>query len=189
MKTTRAGLARDPLTAGKVFISWCQLPGEKAEDFANDLKKIFKDAYPDEELTSVIQLQRFLTGLVALVSRQMLLHGQPTTFEQAVKDAKAIEYALNFETESTAPVAKEVNAISLPHPLENAKLATQLQQALESMTKRRRLWKLNYKIKIILSPLVIQREVAEGVTNLYTLWMTAVGNVVNLDTFNVIAHV
>ena len=133
---TRAGLARDPLTAGKIFISRCQLPGEKAEDFANDLKKIFKQAYPEEELTSGILLQRFLTGLVAPVSRQMLLRGQPTTFEQAVKDAKAIEYALNFETKSTDPVAKEVNAISQPQPLENAKLATQLQQALESMTKR-----------------------------------------------------
>ena len=31
---------------------------------------------------------------------------------------------------------KEVNAICQPHPLEDAKLATQLQQALESMTKR-----------------------------------------------------
>ena len=77
----RAGLARDPLTAGKIFISRCQLPGEKAEDFENDLKKIFKQAYPEEELTSGILLQRFLTGLVASVSRQMLLRGQPTSFE------------------------------------------------------------------------------------------------------------
>ena len=91
--TMRARLTRGPLTARRMFISRCQLPGKKAEDFVNDLKKIFKQAYPEEELTSGILLQRFMTGLVAPVSRQMLLRGQPITFEQAVKDAKAIEYA------------------------------------------------------------------------------------------------
>ena len=132
----KAGLAQDPLTAGKLFISHCQRPGEKAEDFAEQLKKLFKQAYPDEELTSGILLQRFLTGLTAAVSRQMLLRGQPTTFEQAVDSAKEVEYAFNFESKSAEQATKDINAISKPHILEDQKLAVQLQDTLEQMTKR-----------------------------------------------------
>ena len=53
---TRAGLIEDPLTAGKIFISHCQHTNEKAEDFANDLRKLFKQIYPDEDVTSGILL-------------------------------------------------------------------------------------------------------------------------------------
>lgn len=99
---------------------------------------LFKQAYPDEELTSGILLQRFLTGLASPLSQQILLHGQPTSFELAVKSAKEIEYVLNFGTKSAEPAAKEVNEISKPHPhpMEDPKLAIQLQQALDQMTKR-----------------------------------------------------
>ena len=83
----KAGLAQDPLTAGKLFISRSQHPGEKAADFAIHLK-LFKQAYPDEELTSGILLQRFLTGLASPISQQILLHGQPTSFNQAVESTR-----------------------------------------------------------------------------------------------------
>ena len=131
-----AGLAQDPLTAGKLFISRSQHPGEKAADFAIHLKKLYKQAYPGEELTSGILLQRFLTGLASPISQQILLRGQPTSFDQAVESAKEVEYALNFETKSAESAPKEINVIGKPHPMEDPKLAIQLQQALDQMTKR-----------------------------------------------------
>jgi hypothetical protein len=60
-----AGLAQDP---GKSFTSHSQRPGEKATDFAIH-EKLFQQAYPGEELTSGILLQRFLTGLAPTVSQ------------------------------------------------------------------------------------------------------------------------
>ena len=51
---TEAGLIQDPLTAGKMFISRCQLPGEKIKDFAAELKKLFQRASPSEDITSGI---------------------------------------------------------------------------------------------------------------------------------------
>lgn len=132
-----AGLAQDPLTAGKLFISCSQRPGETATDFATHLKKLFKQAYPGEELTSGILLQCFLTGSASPVSQQILLRGQPTSFDQAVESTKEVEYALNFETKSTESAApKEINAIGKPYPMEDPKLASQLQHALDQMTKR-----------------------------------------------------
>ena len=79
----KAGLTQDPLTAGKLFITRCQRSGEKAVDFGDHLKKLFKQAYPDEDLASCILLQCFLTELVPHVSQQILLCGQPTTFKEA----------------------------------------------------------------------------------------------------------
>ena len=128
-------MTQDPLTAGKLFISRCQCSGEKAVDFADHLK-LFKQAYPDEDLASGILLQCFLTGLAPPVSQQMLLHGQPTTFEQAVQKTKEVEYVLNFEMKPTKPAMKDINVINKPHTKEDPKLAIQLQQALDQMTKR-----------------------------------------------------
>ena len=86
----KAGLTQDPLTAGKLFICCCQGSGEKAADFADHLKKLFKQAYPDMDLACSILLQSFLTGLVPPVSQQILLRGKPTTFEQAVQDVEEV---------------------------------------------------------------------------------------------------
>ena len=61
--TKKTGLAQDPLTAGKLFISHCRHSGEKTADFTDHLKKLFKQTYPDKDLTSGILLQCFLTGL------------------------------------------------------------------------------------------------------------------------------
>ena len=129
MKNT--GLVRDPLTAGKLFIFCCQRSGEKVADFADHLKKLFKQVYPDEKLTSGILLQHFLTRLMAPVSQQILLHGQPTTFKEAVENEKEVEYALNFETKHTEPGTKDINMINKMHPMEDQTLNIQLQQALD----------------------------------------------------------
>ena len=69
---TKVGPIQDPLTAGKMFISHCQHPGEKVKGFAAELKKLFQRAYPSEDITFGILLQHFLTGLLVLVSRNML---------------------------------------------------------------------------------------------------------------------
>ena len=130
-----AGLVQDPLTAGKLFISCCQCSGEKVADFANHLKKLFKQAYPDKKLTSGILLQHFLTELMTPVSQQIFLRGQPTTFEQAVENKKEVEYALNFETKHTEPGTKDINVINKTHPMEDQTLTIQLEQALDQMTK------------------------------------------------------
>ena len=130
---TRAGLIKDPLTAGKIFISRCQHANEKAEDFANDLRKLFKQAYPDEDVTSGILFQHLLTGLHVPESLQIQLHGQPTTFEPAIKEAMEIEYALNFETK--AEPVKVINAVSNHDPLREPNVEMQQQKTLDQMTK------------------------------------------------------
>ena len=68
-------------------------------DFAFSLKQLFKNGYPEETLTSAVLLQRFLTGLRPEIGRQVLLHQKPANFNAAVKDAMAIEYALEFGEE------------------------------------------------------------------------------------------
>ena len=42
------GIARDPLTAGQAFMGRHQGAGEAVRDYATDLKKLFKESYPDE---------------------------------------------------------------------------------------------------------------------------------------------
>ena len=37
---TKAGVTKDPVTVGKMFIPRCQCPGKKAKDFADELKKL-----------------------------------------------------------------------------------------------------------------------------------------------------
>ena len=54
-------------------MSRCQKPGERVADFATDLKKLFVESYPGEEVTSTVLLQRFVTGLLPAISRQLLL--------------------------------------------------------------------------------------------------------------------
>jgi len=91
------GIACDPLTAGQAFMNRHQSAGETVRDYAADIKKLFKESYPEEAQSSPILLQRFLTILAAPIGRQLLLKGKPTTIEQAITDATSIEYALNFE--------------------------------------------------------------------------------------------
>ena len=39
-----AGLVRDPLSAGQLFMTRHQLPDEKVNDFASELKKLFTES-------------------------------------------------------------------------------------------------------------------------------------------------
>ena len=55
----RAGLLIDPLTATKHFQARKQRQGERV----NDLKRLFKGAFPDEPVTSKILLNKFVSDL------------------------------------------------------------------------------------------------------------------------------
>ena len=129
----QAGLVRDPLTAGQSFMSRRQGPSESVSDFAADLKKLFVESYPDEQTTSAILLQRFLTGLLPNISRQLLLKGKPTSLEAAVVDARDIEFAFAFE-----PPQDEQQDINVVHnkPVPTTTEAQKLQSVLEQVTKR-----------------------------------------------------
>ena len=61
------------------------------------------------------------------VSQQILLHGQPITFKQAVENAKEVGYALNSETKHTEPETKDINLINKTHTMEDQMLTIQLQ--------------------------------------------------------------
>ena len=62
----------------------------------NFLKQLFRTGYPEEAMTSMVLLQRFLTGLCPEISHQLLLHQKPANFSAALKDTMATEYALEF---------------------------------------------------------------------------------------------
>jgi len=79
----RAGLMTDPLAAARKFSIRSQEPQERVSDFATDLKKLFRLAYPEEAKSSSVLLQRFLTGLRPEISRQILLKGRPSSLEKA----------------------------------------------------------------------------------------------------------
>ncbi len=132
----RAGLKKDSLVAAKSFVERTQHSQEKATDFAAELKKLFKQAYPEESLTSAVLLRRFVTGLRPTVGRQLLLQGKPESLEGAITAAADIEYAFGFAdtrgTDEDGRVKCEVNALRTGVDTK----VEQLQQALEIMTKR-----------------------------------------------------
>ena len=53
----RAGLKEDPLLASRNFNQQNQGLDEKVTDFASALKKLFKNAYLEEQMTSAVLLQ------------------------------------------------------------------------------------------------------------------------------------
>eukprot|EP00731_Ephydatia_muelleri_P017894 Em0010g992a len=94
----RAGISKDPLASAKVSSERRQGEHKTMTDFEGALKKLFKEAYPEETAsTSGVLRQRFLTGLRSEITKHILLRGNPTTLDQAVKDAVSIERALAFE--------------------------------------------------------------------------------------------
>ena len=126
-----AGLLRDPLTACQSFMTRRQGPSESVNDFATDLKRLFAESYPDEEIILAILLQRFLTGLLPAIARQLLLKGKPTLLERAVADALDIEFALAFE-----PVQEEQQDFNVVHHKAPATSdAQKLQSVLEQVTR------------------------------------------------------
>ena len=92
----RAGLKKDPLTAAGQFQSRKQKPGEKVNSYITDLKKLFKEAYADEPLTSSILLQKFLSDLQPAIGQQVLLKEKPTSLEAAIEVATNVEEVLEL---------------------------------------------------------------------------------------------
>ena len=93
---TQSGIAKEPLSAAKLFTDRVQGSQERVGDYGMALKKAFKEAFPDELVTSAVLLQRSLTGLRPAITQQILLQKQPCDLDEAIKAATAVEYALNF---------------------------------------------------------------------------------------------
>jgi len=129
-----AGIRCDPMTAGQAFMSCHQLPGETVRDYAMNLRKLFTESYPDEEQTSAILLQRFLTGLSPSIFRQLLLKGKPSSLTNAIADATNVEYALNFE--STHDDQHEINVVHHKQEVSRNEEPQKLQLAIDQMTKK-----------------------------------------------------
>ena len=92
----RAGVTKHPLLMCKLFSEKCQGAHQRVLEYATELTKLFKEAYPSEEATSGVLLQRFLAGLNPSISQQVLLKGQPSSLEEAVKTATEVESVLQF---------------------------------------------------------------------------------------------
>ena len=114
-------------------MSRCQASGEKVSDFAVELQKLFTESYPGEATTSPILLQRFLTGLLPAISRQLLIKGKPTSFNRAIQDAFDIEFALTFDAPQED--LQDVNLVRRKSSPTTTDSQT-LQSVLEQMTKR-----------------------------------------------------
>ena len=127
----RAGKKEDPLVASKNFNERSQSVDERVADYASSLKKLFKVAYPEEAMTSAVLLQRFLTGLLPEISRQLLLRKKPSNFVSALADATEIEYALKFHGDEDG-----IHAMSQPQRKPELPNAATLQSSLEELTKR-----------------------------------------------------
>ena len=115
-----------------------QLPSENVEDFAAALKTIFRQAYPGEATSSTVLLQRFLTGLRASISQQVLLRKKPENLTEAIAIAAEVEYALSFDG-GRKKKADDVNLLQRPsqdHEQPQANQLSRLQSSLDEMTKR-----------------------------------------------------
>ena len=130
----RTGTKEDPLLASRNFNQRNQGPDEKVHDFASALKQLFKNAYPTEAMTSTVLLQRFLTGLLPDIGRQLLLKKKPADFSAALKDAVDIEYALEFDNSGDS-----INALTRKPRITSGSESSDaitLRQSLETLTKR-----------------------------------------------------
>lgn len=87
------GLIEDSLISGKEFMVCLQVQGEIIiECFAEELLRLFSQAYLTEAPTFNILLQHFLTGILLSIGQQLLLCGKLTTLKKAIKDTSDIEY-------------------------------------------------------------------------------------------------
>ena len=128
----RAGLIQDPFSASMIFTSRNQKDDERAADFAIELTKLFKQAYPEENTTSAVLLQRFVTGLRPSIRCQLLLKKRPENMSQTVKDAEEIEQTLNLHEEKD----DFVGAVGVHKRPREEPQWTALQETLEKVTKR-----------------------------------------------------
>ena len=94
----RAGLVKDPLVSAKKFRERRQEHRESVRDFELSLRKLFAEAYLNEDVnSSSVFLSRFITGLRSDIARQVLLYGTPTKIEDTVRNAIRIEMAQGFD--------------------------------------------------------------------------------------------
>ena len=83
-------------------------------------------------MMSTILLQRFMTGLSPPICRQLLLKGQPTTLDDAIKSATDAEYALTFDS-----MQEKIEDVNMIHRKPSSQQNTQgLEALLEKITKR-----------------------------------------------------
>ena len=134
----KAGFKMDPLVVLRKFNLRNQQSNERVNNYASDLKRLFKQAYPEEETNSAVLLQRFLTGLQPLVARQMLLRKKPSNLKDAIEDAKAVEIA--FEDVEAGLSSEPINLL---HKKGNKQQEQQVQdkylqlcQTVETLTKQ-----------------------------------------------------
>ena len=100
--------------ASRNFNQRDQLLNEKVDDYASELKQLFKQAYPAKATDSTVLQQKFLTGLQPSIARQLLLKQRPKRLSDAIKDAVAIEYALQFD-KSITEAKPDLNHSSILH--------------------------------------------------------------------------
>ena len=115
-----------------------QKDDERAGDFAIELTKLFKQAYPEENTTSAV-LQRFVTGLRPSISRQLLLQKRPDNLEHAIKDAVEIEQTLSFhavDEDQTDFINAIVNKTPSQASSKDDSQLMALHQALAKVTQR-----------------------------------------------------
>ena len=121
------------MSATKLFASRHQLRHEKVVDYTDELGRLFREAYPTGDVDTPVFLQRFLTGLLPPIAKQVLLQG---SMEEAVKVATDIQYALQFGEVDTEEVYPLVDP-KVPTGTEKTPYAlVQLQQAVEQLTRR-----------------------------------------------------
>ena len=119
-----------------MFASRNQLRHEKVVDYADELRWLFREAYPTGDVDTPVFLQRFLTGLLQPIAKQVLLQGRPGSMEEAVKVATDIQYALQFGEVDTEEVYPLVDP-KVPTGTEKIPEAlVQLQQAVEQLMRR-----------------------------------------------------
>ncbi|KAL5502300.1 hypothetical protein EMCRGX_G009048 [Ephydatia muelleri] len=127
----KAGIKKDPIVAARYFNSRYQDDRERVMDYATQLRKAFKEAYPEEDVGSAVLLQTFLSGLRPSIARQVMLKGRPTALDKAIEEAVTVEEALRFGGADTMEVP--VHAV---HPKETTTEVEQLRHMLERMSQK-----------------------------------------------------
>ena len=107
----KAGLKTDPLVASKNFNVRDQQPNKKIDDCVSDLKHLFKQAYPGEEVDSAVLLQRFITELRPPIACQVLLQNKPANMKDAIESAVTVQYAPNFKGVKTGLSSEPINLL------------------------------------------------------------------------------
>ena len=116
------------------------LPEVTAENFKRAWTRFELVAKAKREVTSsTVLLQRFLTGLRASISQQVLLRKKPENLTEAIAIAAEVEYALSFDS-GRKKKADDVNLLQRPsqdhEQPQQANQLSRLQSSLDEMTKR-----------------------------------------------------